>query len=165
MIINEQKMKREKAFLVGVRLRGNKNWDIEDSLEELSMLVSSAGADSVQQMVVTRDRPSPATYIGKGKVEEILQSVSDNDLNLVVFDNDLSPAQERNLTEALKVKVLDRTELILDIFAQRAVTNEGKLQIELAQLNYMLPRLTRMWTHLSRQVGGIGTRGPGEKQL
>jgi len=167
MIITKQKKrhKRERACLVGLHLKGNNSWDMEDSLDELEQLAYSAGADTIQKVMVVREKPTPAYYIGKGKVEEIESIIIESGLDLVVFDNDLSPAQERNLCETLKVKVLDRTELILDIFAQRAVSNEGKLQIELAQLNYMLPRLTRLWTHLSRQEGGIGTRGPGEKQL
>ncbi|MBN1521296.1 MAG: GTPase HflX [Candidatus Aureabacteria bacterium] len=167
IVIHEikRKVERERACLVAVQLRKDKSWDVEESVEELRMLVDSAGADTFHQMIVAREKPVPAFYIGKGKVEQLKEILLSKDLNLVVFDNDLSPAQERNLREFLEVKVLDRTELILDIFAQRAVTSEGKLQIELAQLNYMLPRLTRLWTHLSRQVGGIGTRGPGEKQL
>jgi GTPase len=156
---------REKACLVSVRLKEHRKWESEDSLEELAFLTRSAGAEVLHRMTVVRARPSPAYYIGKGKAEELKGIVDEQGIGLVIFDNDLTPGQERKLREFLEVKVLDRTELILDIFAQRALSNEGKLQIELAQLNYMLPRLTRLWTHLSRQEGGIGTRGPGEKQL
>ena len=160
-----KKIEKERSCVITLHLKGSQKFDVEDSLEELAQLVIAAGGNVQKKMIVTRLKPTPNYYIGKGKVEELLQIIFDEKIGMVVFNNDLTPAQERNLSEMLKVKVLDRTELILDIFAQRAKSNEGKLQIELAQLAYMLPRLTRLWTHLSRQVGGIGTRGPGEKQL
>ncbi len=161
----KKRIEKEKAVLVGVLLKDSKEWEIKESLEELAQLAESAGAEIVYKIIVKRDKPTPAFYIGKGKVDEIAGIVNDLDAKIVIFDNNLTPAQERNLQKAFNIKVLDRTELIMDIFAQRAHSKEAKLQTELAQLEYMLPRLTRMWTHLSRQVGGIGTRGPGEKQL
>ena len=134
-------------------------------LEELEGLAKTAGARVVGQLSQRRQAPDATTYIGKGKVEELKFLVGDADADVVLFDNDLSPGQGRNLEKALGVKVLDRTELILDIFAGRAQTYEARLAVELAQLEYSLPRLKRMWTHLSRQKKGIGLRGPGEKQL
>ncbi len=152
-------------MLVGLEQDGTSKWELADSLEELRELVNSAGAEVVD--TVTQRLPSPTApyYIGKGKAELIKQSFQDQQVTSVIFDNELSPAQGRNLEHLFNRKVLDRTQLILDIFAQRARSREGRLQIELAQLHYLLPRLTRMWTHLSRQTGGIGTRGPGETQL
>ena len=137
----------------------------EDPLEELRLLVESAGGRVVDE--VTQHRPSldPAFYVGKGKAEEIRDRVAASDAEMIVFDNDLSPAQGKNLEDLTGVRVLDRSELILDLFARRARTREARLQVELAQLQYLLPRLRRMWTHLSRIRGGIGLRGPGETQL
>lgn len=158
----------ESAILVGVQLSGDRpsNGNREgDPLEELAGLVETAGAEVVGRMTQNRPNPDPATYVGQGKVEQIKQFVDATDADVVVFDNDLSPAQIRNLEEALKVKVLDRTEIILDIFSTRAQTHEARLAVELAQLEYSLPRLKRMWTHLSRMKMGVGMRGPGEKQL
>lgn len=157
----------ERAVLVGLERSGMDRWEVEDSLNELRELTRTAGAQVLEVIRQKRDKPDPATFIGKGKAEGIATFCKEKNANLVIFDDDLSPAQGRNLGEVFgeKVKVLDRTELILDIFAQRARTREGKIQVELAQLEYMLPRLTGMWTHLSRQNGAIGTRGPGETQL
>jgi len=140
-------------------------WDIRESLEELCQLASSAGAQVVETCVQRLERPTAPFYIGRGKAKEIAQRCSERRVTSVIFDDELSPAQGRNLEHITNCKVLDRTQLILDIFAQRARTREGCFQIELAQLQYLLPRLTRMWSHLSRQTGGIGTRGPGETQL
>ncbi len=134
-------------------------------LDELGRLVETAGAKVVGRLEQTRPRPTPSTFFGKGKLEELAEMVEAMDATMVVFDNELSPAQGRNLETKLEVKVLDRTELILDIFAGHARTRQAKLQVELAQLEYLLPRLTRLWSHLERQAGGIGTRGPGETQL
>jgi len=153
----------ESAVVVGVVLPDHPA--PEDPLEELEGLAESAGARVVGQLTQRRDTPDTTTYLGKGKVEELRLLVEATDADVVVFDNDLSPAQTRNLEQATKVKVLDRTELILDIFANRAQTHEARLAVELAQLQYSLPRLKRMWTHLSRMKMGIGMRGPGEKQL
>ena len=136
-----------------------------DPLEELHGLATTAGTRVVDELVQRRATPDPSTYLGKGKVEELRLMVERHDADVVVFDNDLSPAQVRNLEKATGTKVLDRTELILDIFAAGARTYESRLAVELAQLEYSLPRLKRMWTHLSRQAMGVGMRGPGEKQL
>ena len=153
----------EAAVLVGVLL------DHEacpgSALEELEGLAKAAGARVVGQLTQRRAAPDAATYLGKGKLDELKMLAHGVEADCIIFDNDLSPGQTRNLEEALKLKVLDRTELILDIFANRAQTYESRLAVELAQLEYSLPRLKRMWTHLSRQKKGIGLRGPGEKQL
>ncbi len=138
---------------------------MEFSLEELERLTETAGAAVVHKVTQQLKRVSPATLIGRGKVEEIQECLREIKADLVILDEDLSPAQQRNLEAAFQTRVIDRSQLILDIFAQRARSNEGKLQVELAQLEYLLPRLTRQWTHLSRLGGGIGTRGPGETQL
>ncbi|HEY2837710.1 MAG TPA: GTPase HflX, partial [Pirellulales bacterium] len=153
----------ESAVVVGVVLPDHPS--PEDPLGELEGLAESAGARVVGQLTQRRETPDTTTYLGKGKVEELRVLCEAVDADVVVFDNDLSPAQTRNLEQATKVKVLDRTELILDIFANRAQTHEARLAVELAQLQYSLPRLKRMWTHLSRLKMGIGMRGPGEKQL
>lgn len=161
-------IKSESAILVGVHLSGDRSQhsnNAGDPLDELAGLVETAGAEVVGRVFQNRPSPDPATYIGQGKVEQIKQFVEAIDADVVVFDNDLSPAQIRNLEEAFKVKVLDRTEIILDIFSTRAQTHEARLAVELAQLEYALPRLKRMWTHLSRMKMGVGMRGPGEKQL
>jgi GTP-binding protein HflX len=154
----------ERAFLVSVALP-DRPWIGEDPLEELRGLATTAGAIVVGGLTQRRQDVIPGTYIGKGKVAELQDQVKAADADVVVFDNDLSPAQMRNLEKATGVKVLDRSELILDIFATRARTAEARLSVELAQLEYALPRLKRMWTHLSRYSGGIGLRGPGETQL
>ena len=154
----------ERAFLVSVALP-NRPWISDDPLEELRGLATTAGAIVVGGMTQRRQDVVPATYLGKGKLAELQEQVKAADADVVIFDNDLSPAQVRNLEKATAVKVLDRSELILDIFATRARTTEARLSVELAQLEYALPRLKRMWTHLSRYTGGIGLRGPGETQL
>jgi GTPase len=141
-------------------------WTARDSLEELASLAETVDVEVVGSMTQKLGHPHAATYVGKGKLEEIKQLKDDLEYNLLMVDGELSPAQQRNLEQALEVKIIDRTALILDVFARRAQTHEGRLQVELAQLQYRLPRLTRMWTHLSRQgVGGVGLRGPGETQL
>jgi GTPase len=155
----------EVAILVGLETEGVSRWDVDDSLAELGLLAATAGARVVDTIVQRLDKPTAPYYIGKGKAEEVAKSCSEKSATSLIFDDELSPAQGRNLEKLTNKKVLDRTQLILDIFARRARTREGRLQIELAQLQYLLPRLTRMWTHLSRQTGGIGTRGPGETQL
>ncbi|MEP6822601.1 MAG: GTPase HflX, partial [Chthoniobacterales bacterium] len=165
MIDVQSKTRPERAVLVGLEKDGVSKWDLADSLEELRELAYSAGAQVVNTVTQRLDRPTAPYYIGKGKAQMIKDSFRDQQVTSVIFDNELSPAQGRNLEDLFSRKVLDRTQLILDIFAQRARSREGRLQIELAQLQYLLPRLTRMWTHLSRQTGGIGTRGPGETQL
>ena len=155
----------ERALLIGLEKQGVSKWDLQDSLQELAELATSAGAEVVDTVTQKLQKPTAPYYIGKGKAEAIKNSFQDREVTSVIFDDELSPAQGRNLENLLARKVLDRTQLILDIFAQRARSREGRLQIELAQLQYLLPRLTRMWDHLSRQTGGIGTRGPGETQL
>jgi GTP-binding protein HflX len=158
---------RERAVLVGVHLPLSFDHGQGGSadLDELARLVAAAGAEIAGQVLQQRMRPTAATYLGKGKVEELKELVEESEANLVVFDNELTPAQGRNLEKILGVNLLDRTELILDIFARRARTSQARLQVELAQLQYFLPRLRRLWSHLERQAGGIGTRGPGETQL
>lgn len=153
----------ERAVLVGVFLEPPV--DPADPLGELAGLAATAGTTVVAELTQRRERPDQTTYLGKGKVQELSGLVAHHDADVVIFDNDLSPAQTRNLEHALDVKVLDRSEVILDIFAARARTYEASLAVELAQLEYSLPRLKRMWTHLSRLKMGIGMRGPGEKQL
>jgi GTPase len=155
----------ERTLLVGLEIAGSDHWERTESLTELGELVKSAGGEVVDTAVQKLLKPTAFSYIGKGKAEELAKLCNNKQIQAVVFDDELSPAQSRNLEIIFGRKVIDRTQLILDIFAQRAKTREGKLQIELAQLQYLLPRLTRMWTHLSRQSGGIGTRGPGETQL
>ena len=157
----------EKGFLVGVELKRKSHlWRVEDSLEELAQLAHTAGIEVVGSAIQRLDARNPATYMGKGKVEEVLTWKRELGYDVLIFDDELLPRQQRNLEQELDVKVVDRTALILDIFARHASTKEGKLQVELAQYEYRLPRLTRMWTHLSRQgVGGVGLRGPGETQL
>jgi len=165
MIEVSPQKKQERALLIGLEQEGVSKWDLRDSMEELAELANSAGAEVVDTVTQKLQKPTAPYYIGKGKAELIKESFKDQHVTSVIFDDELSPAQGRNLENLLSRKVLDRTQLILDIFAQRARSREGRLQIELAQLQYLLPRLTRMWTHLSRQTGGIGTRGPGETQL
>ncbi len=160
----ERSDRREKSILVGVILPDSET-NPDDPLDEIRGLAKTAGLIVVGSMMQKRQRPDIATYIGSGKVDELKALVEAHEADLVVFDNDLGPAQTRNLEEQLGVKVIDRTEVILDIFATRAQTHEAQLQVELAQLQYAMPRLKRMWTHLSRYKGGIGVRGPGEKQL
>ena len=165
MIQTRPKKQPERALLIGLEQEGVSKWDLADSMEELRELASSAGAEVVDTVTQKLPKPTAPFYIGKGKAEAIKDCAQREQVTSVIFNDELSPAQGRNLENLLSRKVLDRTQLILDIFAQRARSREGRLQIELAQLQYLLPRLTRMWNHLSRQTGGIGTRGPGETQL
>lgn len=137
----------------------------EEYLEELQMLVNTAGGDVVHKVLQNRDKPDVGTYVGRGKLQEIASVANEKQANMIIFDDDLSPTQARNIERETKLKILDRSGLILDIFASRAQTAAAKTQVELAQLQYILPRLTRFWTHLSRQSGGIGTKGPGETQI
>jgi GTP-binding protein HflX len=156
---------RERAILVGVASGDNRRTHVEDSLEELRLLADSAGAEVVHTILQERRAIHAAYFIGKGKAEELSWLVQEEHIDLLVFDDDLSSVQVRNLEGLISCKIVDRSGLILDIFAARARTNEAKTQVELAQLQYMLPRLTRRWTHLSKQFGGIGTKGPGETQI
>lgn len=155
----------ERAILVAVRTPDISKDKVEEHLDELELLSETAGADAVFKILQDRGRVDSAYFIGKGKAEEIAQLVEMNDINLIIFDDDLTATQVRNLEKLMNKKILDRSGLILDIFASHAKTNEAKTQVELAQLQYMLPRLTRAWTHLSKQYGGIGTKGPGETQI
>ncbi|HEV2065245.1 MAG TPA: GTPase HflX, partial [Thermomicrobiales bacterium] len=155
----------EQALLISVEQPGQ-TWEAADSLDELARLAESVDVEVVGSVTQRLAHPHPATYVGKGKLEEIKSLREELGYELVMIDGELTPAQQRNLERDLDVMVVDRTALILDVFARRAQTHEGRLQVELAQLQYRLPRLTRMWTHLSRQgVGGVGLRGPGETQL
>jgi GTP-binding protein HflX len=156
---------RERAALVGLITGTSRHFDPEHSLDELAGLAAAAGADVVLRMLQKSARPDPATFLGRGKVETLAAACDEAHVDVVIFDNELSPAQLRNLERALDRKVIDRTQLILDIFARRARTREGKLQVELAQLKYLMPRLVGAGTALSRLGGGIGTRGPGETKL
>ena len=161
----KRKKEREKAILVGVRLPGVLQEQSEDSIKELAFLADTAGAVVADKFIQPLKSLNPAHYIGKGKMEEIKEKKEHLKANLIIFDDDLKPRQVKNLEEHIGARVIDRTELILDIFALRARTKEARIQVELAQLEYTLPRLKRMWTHLSRIEGGIGMRGPGETQL
>ena len=154
---------QEIALLIGIRFRSRRGWDVHDSLDELALLADTAGAKVVDRVICHLVSFHPATFIGKGKAAQIADQAREAHASVVIFDEELSPAQSRNLEDALGVKVIDRTQLILDIFAQHARTQRGRLQIELAQLQYLLPRLRQLWTHLERQKGGIGLRGPGER--
>ena len=156
---------QEKAVLVGVLLPSQKEQEITDYLDELEFLTETAGALTLKRFIQKVDEPNPRTFIGSGKVQEILRYIDENDVDMVIFDDELTPTQLRNLEYEFKRKVLDRTNLILDVFAQRAKTAYAKTQVELAQYQFLLPRLKRMWTHLERQRGGIGLRGPGEREI
>ena len=155
----------ETAILIGLITPDQNEDQVTEYLEELAFLAETSGAKTEKRFVQKLEHPHPATFVGKGKLEEILQYVKDNEIDLVIFDDELTPTQLRNIEKVLEIKVLDRNNLILDIFASRARTAHSKVQVELAQYQYLLPRLTRMWTHLERQKGGIGMRGPGETQI
>src|SRR5882757_10225403 len=155
----------EKAFLLAVDTGDDAGWSAQESLTELANLATTAGADVVGAEWQNRRHVDPNWYVGKGKAEELAQAKSETGFDLLVADDELSPSQQKALEGLLNTKVIDRSRLILDIFAQHARTHEGRLQVELAQLEYQLPRLTKLWTHLSRTQGGIGSRGPGESQL
>ena len=163
LIINKETT--ERAVLVGLITPQQGEAKAHEYLDELAFLADTAGAVTVQRFVQRLDHPNSRTFVGTGKLEEIKQYVIDNEIGMVIFDDDLSTKQVSNIEKELQVKILDRTSLILDIFAKRAQTANAKTQVELAQYQYLLPRLTRMWTHLERQRGGIGMRGPGETQI
>jgi GTP-binding protein HflX len=156
---------KERAILIALVSGYDTKDMVEEHLDELELLTDTAGAETVFKIIQDRNRPDPAFFIGKGKAEEVAQLIELNNIQLVIFDDDLNPTQARNLEKLFERKILDRSGLILDIFASHAQTREAKTQVELAQLQYMLPRLTRAWTHLSKQYGGIGTKGPGETQI
>ena len=155
----------ERAFLIGLDDPGDSRWPVERSLAELAALAETAGATVVGSAFQRRPKPDPVWYFGKGRATELVDEKSASDFNVLIVDDELAPNQQRSLEKLLDCKVLDRSALIIDIFARHAKTKEGRLQVELAALEYHLPRLTRLWTHLSRTGGGIGTRGPGESQL
>lgn len=164
-MIEEKSLDVEKTVLVGII---NSRQDIQQSkeyLDELAFLAFTAGGEVMQRFTQKIDLPNPKTFIGSGKIQEVLEFVNENDISSVIFDDELTPAQQGNIEKTLKVKILDRTGLILDIFAQRAQTSYARTQVELAQCEYLLPRLKGMWTHLERQKGGIGMRGPGETEI
>ncbi|MFH0735236.1 MAG: GTPase HflX [bacterium] len=162
--IVEQK-KIERAILVALKGIGADDARVDEYLNELELLAKTAGAETILRVTQNRARIETASYVGTGKAEEIKELAELNDIDLIIFDDDLTPTQVRNLGKIIERKIVDRSGLILDIFAQHARTNEAKTQVELAQLEYLLPRLTRAWTHLSKQFGGIGTKGPGETQI
>ncbi len=164
-IVDLNKTVLEKCIIVGVKTQEHTRAQIEENLDELERLAETAGADIIFRIVQEKSRIDPAYFIGKGKAEEVAELAEMNDVSAVIFDDDLNPTQIRNLERLINKKIIDRSGLILDIFASHAKTKEAKTQVELAQLEYMLPRLTRAWTHLSKQYGGIGTKGPGETQI
>jgi len=164
-LIDIQVKKTERAILVGVRIGQTPRETAQEHIDELEELLATAGGEAIIKIMQDRQRLDVAYYVGKGKAYEILDLIEPNEIDLIVFDDDLSTVQVRNLSNLFNKKVVDRSGLILDIFASRARTKEAKTQVELAQLKYMLPRLTRAWTHLSKQYGGIGTKGPGETQI
>ena len=163
MILNNEVT--ERAVLVGLVTPAQSETKAKEYLDELEFLADTAGAETVKTFTQKLDYPNPRTFVGKGKLEEIREYIEANDIGMAIFDDDLTSKQVSNIESELKVKILDRTSLILDIFAKRAQTANAKTQVELAQYQYLLPRLTRMWTHLERQRGGIGMRGPGETQI
>ncbi len=155
----------ERSILVGIKYHGQDDREVNDFLEELSFLTETAGAEPVKRFTQRLDCPDPRTFVGSGKIGEIAQYVNDNKIDIAIFDDELTPSQLRNIEKILGCRILDRTNLILDIFARRARTSHARTQVELAQYQYLLPRLTGMWTHLERQRGGIGLRGPGETEI
>lgn len=159
------KKENEKAVLVGLAYKHQTEEQLKEYLDELAFLANTAGAETIKIFTQKLDAPNPKTFIGSGKIKEIKEYIDTHNVDLVIFDDELSPSQLRNIERILKVKILDRSNLILDIFAKRAKTSYARTQVELAQYQYLLPRLTRMWTHLERQKGGIGLRGPGETQI
>jgi len=155
----------ERAILIGIIYPGQDESEVEDFLEELSFLTETAGAEPVKKFIQKLDIPNPRTFVGSGKITEIALFVKENNIDIAIFDDELSPSQLRNIEKELGCRILDRTNLILDIFARRARTSHARTQVELAQYQYLLPRLTGLWTHLERQRGGIGLRGPGETEI
>jgi GTP-binding protein HflX len=164
-MIEKKRIDYERAVLIGVITKEQDETKSEEYLDELEFLTYTAGGEVVKRFTQKMDVPNPKTFIGTGKMEEVEQFVNANDIGSVIFDDELSPGQQRNIERLLKCKIIDRTGLILDIFAQRAQTSYARTQVELAQYQYLLPRLTGLWTHLERQRGGIGMRGPGETEI
>ncbi len=164
-MLEKEKIEFEKTVIAGIITQSQNEEKLAEYLDELEFLTYTAGGEVIRRFSQRLDRPNPKTFLGTGKIEEIKLFVNENDVKTVIFDDELTPAQQKNLQRELEVKVLDRTNLILDIFAQRAETSYARTQVELAQYQYLLPRLTGMWTHLERQRGGIGMRGPGETEI
>ena len=164
-MLEKQNIEYEKAILVGVINKQQNEKKVQEYLDELEFLTYTAGGEVLKRFVQRMDLPNPKTYIGSGKIQEIEAYVDENEIGSVIFDDELSAGQQRNIEKILRCKILDRTGLILDIFAQRAKTSYARTQVELAQYEYLLPRLTGLWTHLERQRGGIGMRGPGETEI
>ena len=164
-MLEKKNLEYEKTVLVGVITATQNEEKAHEYLDELEFLTYTAGGEVVKRFTQRLDTPNPKTFIGTGKMEELTQFVQDNEIGTVIFDDELTPAQQNNIEKILRVKILDRTTLILDIFAQRAQTSYARTQVELAQYQYLLPRLTGLWTHLERQRGGIGLRGPGETEI
>jgi GTP-binding protein HflX len=164
-LIENSKISYEKAVLVGIINNIQSESTVKDYLNELTFLTETAGGIVKKNFIQRVDSPNPKTFIGSGKITEILSYCKDNNIRSVIFDDELSPTQQLNLEKTLKAKIIDRTGLILDIFAQRATTSYAKNQVELAQYQYLMPRLKGLWTHLERQKGGIGMRGPGETEI
>jgi GTP-binding protein HflX len=163
MIITEER--KERAILIGIISSGQDEQEVSDYLDELEFLAKTAGAITVNRFTQKMDAPNPRTFVGSGKIGEIAEYVKENNIDIAIFDDELFPSQLRNIEEAFGCRILDRTNLILDIFARHARTSHARTQVELAQYQYLLPRLTGMWTHLERQRGGIGLRGPGETEI
>jgi GTPase len=161
----ETQSRQERAVLIGIIYPGQDEGEVKEYLEELAFLTETAGAEPVKTFVQKLDAPNPKTFVGTGKIEEVSAFIEENQIDIAIFDDELSPSQLRNIEKELGCRILDRTNLILDIFAARAHTSYARTQVELAQYQYLLPRLTRMWTHLERQRGGIGLRGPGETEI
>ena len=161
----ETRREAERAVLVGIIYPGQEEREVNEYLDELAFLTETSGAEPVRRFVQKLDTPNPRTFVGSGKIDEIAAFISENRIDIAIFDDELSPSQLRNIEKELGCRILDRTNLILDIFARRARTSHARTQVELAQYQYLLPRLTGMWTHLERQRGGIGLRGPGETEI
>ena len=164
-MLEKEEINYEKAILVGIITQNQSEEKLQEYLDELEFLTQTAGGEVVKRFTQKMDKPNPKTFVGTGKLEEIELFIKENKIDTLIFDDELSPSQQKNLSRQLDCKVLDRTNLILDIFAQRAQTSYARTQVELAQFQYLLPRLSGMWTHLERQRGGIGMRGPGETEI
>src|SRR5690606_4719377 len=164
-MLEKKTLDYEKVILIGIINQAQDEEKCKEYLDELEFLAYTAGGEVVNRFTQKVDVPNPKTFIGSGKMEEVHAYMTENEISTVIFDDELSPAQQKNIEKILKAKVIDRTSLILDIFAQRATTSYARTQVELAQYQYLLPRLTGLWTHLERQRGGIGMRGPGETEI
>ena len=164
-MLNKQKSQYEKVILIGLITKSQNEAKAKEYLDELAFLAFTAGGEVSRRYTQKLDVPNPKTFIGSGKMDQVKAYIDQNDISTAIFDDELSPAQQKNIEKILQVKIIDRTNLILDIFAQRATTSYARTQVELAQYEYLLPRLAGMWTHLERQRGGIGMRGPGETEI